>query len=100
VSIVPEKPDASGLIHFYKKEGAWAFVTAEEYEEKKGDLPTLSFATRHSIENFSSKTFADLAALESQLTFSAEADAAPEYYSKYTISDDDTEVRNVTATEK
>lgn len=39
VSIVPEKPDAQGLIHFYKKDGNWVFVTQEEYEEKKGEIP-------------------------------------------------------------
>lgn len=39
VSIVPEKPDAQGLIHFYKKDGSWVFVTQEEYEEKKGEIP-------------------------------------------------------------
>ena len=27
VSIVPDKPDATGLIHFYKKDGNWVFVT-------------------------------------------------------------------------
>jgi hypothetical protein len=60
------------LVHFYKKEGNWEFVTSDEYEEKKGVLPKLSYATRHSISDFSSKTFADLAALESSLYFSDE----------------------------
>ena len=29
-SFIPDKPDATGLIHFYKKEGSWNFVTEEE----------------------------------------------------------------------
>ena len=65
MSIVPSKPDAAGLIHFYKKEGVWEFITAEEYEEKKAELPALSFATRHSISDLNSKIFPDLVALES-----------------------------------
>lgn len=31
-SIVPEKPEATGLIHFWKQQdGKWSFVTDEEY---------------------------------------------------------------------
>ena len=63
VSIVPDKPEAKGLIHFFKKDGSWNFVTEEEYEEKKGDLPRLCFATRTPIASFSDKTFPDLDAV-------------------------------------
>lgn len=99
ISIVPEKPEASGLIHFYKKDGSWAFVTEEEYEEKKSELPKLSFATRHPISDFTSKTFADLVALESQMSF--EADGEPQYYAKYTLGEsEDESPLTVTATEK
>ena len=56
VSIVPDKPEATGLIHFYKKQdGNWAFVTAEEYIDKKDEIPDLCFACRHPIRNFSEK---------------------------------------------
>jgi len=65
VSIVPDKPDATGLTHFFKKDGNWAFVTDDEYDEKKVDLPDLCFATRHPISNLSDKSFADLPALQS-----------------------------------
>ena len=99
MSIVPEKPEAKGLIHFFKKDGNWAFVTEDEYEEKKSELPKLSFASRHPISDFNSKTFADLAALESQLTFAA--DGEPQYYAKYTLGvSDDEESTTVTASEK
>ena len=97
-SFVPEKPEASGLIHFYKKENEWKFVTEDEYEAKKDELPAICFATRHAIANFSDKTFPDLTGLEAKL--STAADSSPEYYAKYTVSDDDTNVRDITATEK
>ena len=48
-SIIPDKPDEKGLIHFYKQDNEWKFLTSAEYEEHKGELPPLSFATRHPI---------------------------------------------------
>lgn len=101
ISIVPDKPDATGLIHYYKnkEDGNWVFVTEDEYEAKKEDLPRLCFATRASISDFSEKKFVDLEALESQLTFESEGE--PSYYAKFTIgaSEDET-ITQVTATEK
>ena len=91
-SIVPSKPEATGLIHFFKKDEVWNFVTAEEYEQNKDTLPRLSFATRHPIKDFNSKNFVDLSALDLLLTFSVEEDAVPEYYSNYQVSDDENEV--------
>ena len=38
-------------------------MTQEEYQDKKGELPDLSFACRYPIENFREKTFPDLDAL-------------------------------------
>ena len=57
----PENPEATGLMHFYrvdhptkildgKKAKMWKFVTAEQYEERKDELPDLCFATRHPIK--------------------------------------------------
>lgn len=86
-SIVPDKPDATGLIHFYKKDGNWAFVTHDEFDEKKGELPDVCFATRHPIAQFSEKSFADLKALQPQLTLAAEGD--PQYFAKFTLAGDD-----------
>ena len=54
-SIIPDKPDATGLIHFYKSGDEWKFLTEEEYEAKKGELPALSFACRNVIEEFKEK---------------------------------------------
>lgn len=87
VSIVPDKPEATGLIHFHKKpDGNWAFITADEYEEKKGELPDLCFATRHPITGFSDKNFEDLTALlESGVDLAAEGE--PQYCAKYFIED-------------
>lgn len=38
-------------------------MTQEEYQDKKGELPDLSFACRYPIGNFKDKTFPDLEAL-------------------------------------
>ena len=62
-SFVPNKPNATGLIHFYKQEGSWKYVTEDEFEAKKAELPKLTYATRHSIQGFNDKVFADLEAL-------------------------------------
>ena len=75
VSMVPNKPEATGLVHFFKKGGNWVFVTEDEYEAKKNELPQLCFATRYPIANFSEKNFPDLEALGSQV--SCAADGAP-----------------------
>jgi hypothetical protein len=34
-SIVPNKPTEKGLIHFYKKDGEWQYVTEGDFESKK-----------------------------------------------------------------
>ena len=102
VSIVPSKPDATGLTHFFKKDGDWNFVTADEYEEKKAELPALCFATRHPISNFAERSFPDLSALQVETS----GDNGPQYYSKYSYSDEtsmvdvDTDVRFATASER
>jgi hypothetical protein len=60
VSIIPNKPEAAGLIHFYKEGDEWRYVEESEYEDKKGDLPPMCFATRSPIANFGEKHFMDL----------------------------------------
>ena len=59
VSIDPNHPDERGLIHFYQKETnrningrrvkEWCFMTPEEYQAQKANLPDICFATRHPI---------------------------------------------------
>ena len=51
-SIIPGKPNERGLIHFYKQDNKWNFLTQDEYEKKKATLPLLSFACRHPIVGF------------------------------------------------
>jgi hypothetical protein len=50
VSMIPSKPDATGLIHFYMKNGVMEYVTEEEYDEKKSTLPLVTFASRQPID--------------------------------------------------
>lgn len=98
-SFVPEKPDTVGLVHFYRKDKAWSFVTADEYEAKKDELPDVCFATHHPIKDFNSKEFPELESISFD-TKDAAADAKPEYYAKFTVDSTDKEVQYVTATEK
>ena len=66
-SIIPDKPDETGLIHFYKLDNEWKFLTSAEYEEHKAELPPLSFATRHPIGSFMDKSFPDLEELTAKV---------------------------------
>lgn len=80
VSIIPDKPEAKGMIHFYKKDDEWKFVSQDEYEEKKGELPKLCFATHQSISDFKNRPWADLDSLAAQVDVS---DGEPYYFTKY-----------------
>jgi len=73
-SIVPNNPDATGLIHFFKKDGNWEFVTQEEYETKKEQLPKLCFATRYPISDFSERNFPDLTVIENSVACDAQGE--------------------------
>lgn len=76
ISFVPEKPDNTGLVHFYKKGSEWSYVTADEYEAKKDELPDVCFATRHPIPDFTNKKFPEIEGLQAALkTDDAAADA-------------------------
>ena len=57
----PQNSNAAGLLHFYqeehpermidgKKAKVWKFLTEEQYEEKKDELPDVCFATHHYIK--------------------------------------------------
>ena len=67
VSIIPGNPDYQGLVHFYKKDGEWQFITAENYQKEKDTLPKLSFACRHTINGFKDKEWPDLTNLAQEI---------------------------------
>ena len=98
-SIVPEKPEATGLIHFWKQEdGKWSFATHEEYEEKKAEMPSLVFASRSTIADFSDKVFPDISTIP---TGGMKNDGTPVYYAQHTVAGgEDEEVTRIEATEE
>lgn len=51
---MPDKTKAKGLLHFYKKDGAWKFLDEAQYDEAKkaGTIPDVCFATKCGIKNF------------------------------------------------
>jgi hypothetical protein len=51
---------SNGMLHFYKVNGKWEYVTADEYEEKKSTLPDLCFVTKCPIEDLENKEWPDL----------------------------------------
>ena len=59
-SIIPDLPEETGLIHFYRESGQWKFISQTAYESKKVLLPAISFATKVPIEDFKKKEFPDL----------------------------------------
>lgn len=61
-------PESTGMMHFYKKDGKWVYVTAEEYASKKQSLPDICFATKHRIADLNSKNFPDLSQLQSLIS--------------------------------
>jgi hypothetical protein len=74
---LPDGKKAKGILHFYKKDGAWVFVTEDEFEQRKSELPDLCFAIKSPIEDIETKEWPDLDALtkevfESSINSSAE----------------------------
>ena len=65
--VLPEGRKAKGLLHLYKKGDQWQYVTEEEYEAKKSELPDLCFAVRCPIADVPSKEWPDLSALASEV---------------------------------
>lgn len=62
-----EGKKAKGLLHFYLKDSKWHFVSEEEYETRKGELPDLCFAIKSPIEDIASKEWPDLTALAKEV---------------------------------
>lgn len=58
---LPDGRTARGLIHFYKQGDEWHFVTEDEYEQKKHELPALCFATKCPISGIADRSWLDLA---------------------------------------
>lgn len=58
---LPDGRTTRGLIHFYKQGGEWHFVTEDEYEQKKHELPALCFATKCPITSIADRSWLDLA---------------------------------------
>jgi len=71
VSIIPEAPEEKGLIHFYRKDGAWQYVKESEYESKKAELPLITFATKQVIDDFANKEWPDLENLAKEMEVAA-----------------------------
>ena len=65
-----------GLAHFFKRDAEWHFVTASDYEARRGELPLVCFATRNSVKEFATRDFPNLEALAAQLETS-EAEQHP-----------------------
>lgn len=57
---LPDGRKVNGLLHFYKKNNEWVFVTEDEYEVQRSQLPPLTFATWCPIENMDARTWHDL----------------------------------------
>jgi hypothetical protein len=65
--VLPDGKKAKGMLHLYKKGDEWQYVTEEEYEAKKSELPDLCFAVRCPIEDIPSKEWPDLSALAKEV---------------------------------
>lgn len=53
-------PAPAGLLHCYKKDDKWHFVSESELSAKKDSLPTISFAFKTPIRDLDSKEWPDL----------------------------------------
>jgi len=74
---LPDGKKAKGLLHLYKQNGVWKFVTEEDYEQRKAELPDLCFAIKCPIENLTSLDWPDLEAIGKEIFEEAgPADAA------------------------
>jgi len=48
---LPDGTKCQGLLHFYKKGNDWHFVTPDQYEAKKNELPPICFAIKCPIDD-------------------------------------------------
>mmetsp|Transcript_21015 Transcript_21015/g.28267 ORF Transcript_21015/g.28267 Transcript_21015/m.28267 type:complete len:134 (+) Transcript_21015:3257-3658(+) len=106
-SIDPDHPEESGLIHFYQDgaDQSWKFVTPEQYEVKKNELPAVCFATRHPMVSFLERVkrqraneatdedrnntdLPSLATLAPQLQYDdSNVEDVPSYYARHVIDE-------------
>lgn len=83
ISIIPDQPNATGITHFYKKDGQWCFMSEADWkdESKRSTLPSVCFATRHSISDFESRAWPDLDKIASRVQLDSQGSES--YYCKY-----------------
>lgn len=65
--VLPDGSKSKGLLHFYKRGDKWEFLSQEQYEAKKGDLPDICFAIKNPIADIPSKEWPDLEALAKEI---------------------------------
>lgn len=99
---------SNGLLHFYKKDDQWHFVSSADYEAKKTELPDLCFAIKCPIEKISEKEWPDLLALaddvldkeatsvehETKDSISDEVIKGPRYHTRCQINHEEIEVNH------
>mmetsp|Transcript_41597 Transcript_41597/g.63474 ORF Transcript_41597/g.63474 Transcript_41597/m.63474 type:complete len:255 (+) Transcript_41597:414-1178(+) len=103
---LPDGRTVSGLLHFFKKDGQWTYVSEEEVASGKATLPDLCLAIRCPIEDIPSLQWPDLDALAAEVLDSSAEEVVhsftvgdqdktikgPLYYSKYLINSQEIEV--------
>jgi hypothetical protein len=108
---LPDKSVVKGLLHFYKgKDNLWKFLSEDQYQDKKDELPGLSFAIKCPIKDIPSLEWPDLEALEKEIV-DQEAPKAdklvhkqfssiegPLYYSKCIINNEEIEITQSAST--
>lgn len=46
-SIIPGRENSSGITHAYKSDSQWKFISEDEYQQRKSELPLISFAIQY-----------------------------------------------------
>lgn len=64
---LPNGVDCSGLVHLYKKDGKWTYVSQPDYEAKKAELPDLCIAIKCPIQGIEEREWPDLDALTEEM---------------------------------
>lgn len=99
-----------GMIHCYKKDDQWHFVTENDYEEKKNEMPALCFAFKSPIKDMADKEWLDLEALAKEVFDEVKVDSdemvhegfkcinsgedvkGPLYHSRFILNDKEVEL--------
>jgi hypothetical protein len=107
---LPGLKEATGLVHFYKTADKWTYLSQDEYQAKKAELPAISFVIRCPIKDIENKEWPDLDKLTKDLledksvsldelthaNFKSSFDEQPVkgalYYSKCLINNEEIEV--------